>query len=91
MVQGNIIYTFKGLTVSLNTIYKNRKGQKASAINAEITKDYFLVNGKIQYQINKTLNFFVSTDNIGNEHYSDLLGSQMPGRWTSGGIKLSFQ
>jgi len=91
MVQGNIIYTVKGLTVSFNAIYKNRQGQQASAINAEITKDYFLLNGKVQYQVNKTVNLFVSTDNIGNVRYSDLLGSPMPRRWTSGGIRLNFE
>jgi iron complex outermembrane receptor protein len=32
----------------------------------------------------------VEADNVFDKNYADLLGSQMPGRWLMGGIKISL-
>jgi iron complex outermembrane receptor protein len=40
--------------------------------------------------IKKLLSAFVEADNVFDENYADLLGSQMPGRWLMGGIKISL-
>lgn len=90
LVQGNIIYNWKGFGISLNALYKERNGQAASGINAYISRDYWLFNGRIQYSLGRLLQVYIATSNIGNESYSDLLGSRMPGRWTTGGFRLNF-
>lgn len=90
LVQGSIIYSVKGFTLAVNGIYKKREGQKASAINAEITPEYFLWNTKLQYDLGKRASLFVAIDNISNTTYSDLLGSKMPARWATAGANLNF-
>lgn len=87
--QTNIVYGIKKIQLSLNSIYKERKGQNASAINAAISKNYFLVNAKLQYSATHNWQFFAAMNNIGDKNYSDLLGSQMPGRWITAGIQFS--
>ncbi|MBX2925351.1 MAG: TonB-dependent receptor [Chitinophagaceae bacterium] len=87
----SVIYQCHNLTLSINGLYKKRQGQSADAINAKITPDYFILNGKAEYSfLHKSLSVFVQTDNIFNKQYSDLLGSVMPGRWMMGGIKYQF-
>lgn len=86
--QTNIIYQLNKFQLSLNTIFKDRNEQKASAINAEITKTYFLANARLQYTLTKNWQIFSSVNNITDKSYSDLLGSKMPGRWTSFGIRF---
>ncbi len=90
LIQTSVIYNFKKITISANAIYKERNGQKASGINAEITKNYFIVNSRLQYAFNKNVSGFFSSNNIGNIMFSDLLGSRMPGRWNTAGVKLNF-
>jgi iron complex outermembrane receptor protein len=62
---------------------------EASNINAKISANYFLLNAKIEQKLfnNKGL-IFIQTDNLTNCNYADQLGSIMPGRWWSGGIRL---
>lgn len=87
----SVIYTLKNLGISINGIYKNRKPQNASAINAYISKDYFLMNGKVSYNfIKNKFGLFAQVDNIFDRKYSDLLGASMPGRWTQAGIIFNF-
>lgn len=90
LIQGSVIYSLKKLSISANMIYKERNGQKASSINAEISKNYFVINSRIQYVFDNILSAFISTNNIGNIQFSDLLGSRMPGRWTTAGLKLNL-
>jgi iron complex outermembrane receptor protein len=79
------------LDMSLTTIFKSRKTMQASAINAEISKNYFLANLRIRYQLPKTQSgLFVQAYNLFDRSFSDLLGAIMPGRWLSAGIQLSF-
>lgn len=90
LAQVNIIYTYKSFSISGNLLYKARNGQPASAIHAGISRDYFLLNGRLQYSVGKWLQLYISCTNIGNTGYSDLLGSKMPGRWGTAGIRLNF-
>jgi iron complex outermembrane receptor protein len=69
---------------------QNKAGTKASAIHAEVSKDYFVINGKADVSISKHFGVFIQLDNIGDTKYSDLLGTPMPGRWLMGGIRASF-
>jgi vitamin B12 transporter len=90
LIQSSLIYTIRNITISTNSIYKERNGQKASGINAEISKNYFMMNGRLQYAFSKKVNAFASTTNLGNISYSDLLGSRMPGRWTTAGVNVKL-
>lgn len=87
----SVIYQCHNLTLSVNGLYKKRQDQAAAAINAKITPDYFLLNAKAEYSfLKKSLSVFVQADNVFNKQYSDLLGSIMPGRWMTGGVKYQF-
>lgn len=87
----SVIYQFKDLAVSINGLYKKRKEQIASSINATITPDYFVMNTKAEYFfLHRSLIVFAELDNVFNRQYSDLLGAIMPGRWFIGGIKFQW-
>ena len=85
------LYTISNFSLSVNGIYKNRATREATAIDATITKEYFVLNVKAEYAfIKKTLSVFAQADNLFDRKYSDLLGSKMPGRWLMGGLKYTF-
>ncbi|TLU98247.1 TonB-dependent receptor plug domain-containing protein [Dyadobacter luticola] len=85
------IYQVSGFSLSLNGLYKKRAAREATAIEASITKDYFLLNAKAEYAfLARTLAIFVQADNAFDTNYSDLLGSKMPGRWLLGGIRFNL-
>ena len=85
----NVRYTLKQISVSINGLYKQRASQLSTPINAEISKDYFVLNAQLQaFVYKKKASIFLQLDNVFNTHYSDLLGSQMPARWLMGGFKI---
>lgn len=81
------IYQIGRFTASINGLYKERTERKASAINAAVSPNYFVINTKLDGRVYKGISVFVQMDNVGDAQYSDLLGSVMPGRWIMGGIK----
>ena len=84
-------YTFRAASISLNGLYKIRAEREARAIEASVSKDYFVLNGQLAYAIKENrLKAFVETSNIFDRKYSDILGSIMPGRWILGGIQCNF-
>jgi vitamin B12 transporter len=88
----NVQYIQKRFAVSLNGLYKSRQPQKlASPVIAKVSADYVVLNAKAEAFVwqNKA-SFFVEIDNFLDRNYTDLLGSQMPGRWLMGGIKISL-
>ena len=87
----SIQYLHKKISITSTAIYKNRKPQKASAINAAVDKNCFLVNlkGGVFFW-NKKLNAFIEVDNVFDNAVGDLLGSRLPGRWLMGGLSLSL-
>jgi vitamin B12 transporter len=87
----SVLYQYSNFSLSLNGIYKNRAKREATAIEATISRDYFVLNAKAEYAVlKKTISVFVQADNIGDTKYSDLLGAKMPGRWLMGGLRYSF-
>jgi vitamin B12 transporter len=87
----NILYSSKFFAVSVNGLYKKRNPRTSAANIAKVSPDYFVLNGKIEANlIKKLLSAFVEADNTFDKNYADLLGSQMPGRWLMGGIKISL-
>ena len=92
LIQGNIVYNVKQFSLALNGLYKKRNARTASAINAEITPSYFVMNVRASYALyNGNMKFFLQTNNVFDEVYSDLLGSRMPRQWTSAGITIHFR
>ena len=90
LLNSSINYTVKWFSISANAIYKERKPQTATAINAVISDNYFVANVRLQAMVCKMVGAFVQVDNIFDKKYSDLLGSQMPGRWLMGGLKVTL-
>jgi iron complex outermembrane receptor protein len=87
----NVIYSNRILSLSVNGLYKKRDPRSSSANIAKVSSDYFVLNAKAEaFVIRKLLSAFVEADNVFDKKYADLLGSQMPGRWLMGGIKISL-
>ena len=89
LLQQSVVYNFKKLNIAVTSIYKERNRAQAPGINAFVSPNYWLVNVKTAYQINR-FNVFVAVNNVGNIRYSDLLGSKMPQSWTTAGVNLYF-
>ncbi|HEU0109423.1 MAG TPA: TonB-dependent receptor [Flavisolibacter sp.] len=92
MVNMTTQYRNRLFSISINGIYKERQPQTAtSEVISKVSKDYFIINIKAEgFLLKEKLTAFVQTDNLFNENYTDVLGSQMPGRWLMGGIKISL-
>jgi iron complex outermembrane receptor protein len=90
LFQSTVIYTLGNFSLATNFVFKHRGPQQATAINAALSKDYFLLNSKISYLFLQRAKIFVAVNNITDVKYSDLLGSIMPRRWTSGGVTVNF-
>ncbi len=85
------IYSSNRFLISVNGFYKKRKPQESSPFLVKISSDIFVMNARLEVNIiKKMLSTFVQADNIFDANYADLLGSQMPGRWLMGGIKISL-
>jgi vitamin B12 transporter len=91
-VLANFSARFKspGYVISLNGLYKNRNPQQASAINATVSREYFVLNLKAEARLWQNAGVYLQLDNIFDKTYQDILGSPMPGRWLMGGINLNF-
>ena len=86
-----IVFRARQLQLSVNSVYKIRNEQTASAINAALSESYFLVNSKFSYLTTKRKGtIFVEVSNLTNTKYSDLLGAIMPGRWICAGFQLNL-
>ncbi|HYK54946.1 MAG TPA: TonB-dependent receptor, partial [Flavisolibacter sp.] len=87
----NVQYSNKWFALSVNGLYKDRQPQTASGAIAKLSRDYFVLNAKAEgFLVQNKLSAFVEVDNVFNKNYTDLLGSQMPGRWFMGGMKISL-
>ncbi len=88
----NAQYTFGRLSFALNGLYKYRQPQQANAIHAKLSRDYTLLNAKLEADVIKNkVAVFTQVDNVLDVSYSDLLGSQMPGRWIMAGAKINLR
>lgn len=90
LLQLNAVYSFKNISFATNFVFKERAARQATAINAVISKDYFLLNAKLAYTFFERVKFFIACNNITDIRYSDLLGSIMPRRWTTGGVSIDL-
>jgi len=88
----NLQYTHSRFAFAVNGLYKNRQAQKAAAAAVpKVTTDYVVLNAKVEaFVLKNQLSLFAEVNNLFDRNYTDLLGSQMPGRWLMGGIKISL-
>lgn len=87
----SVLYQYHNLSMSINGLYKTRAKQEVTALNTQISSEYFIMNAKAEYGILKNmLHIFIQADNVFDKKYSDLLGAVMPGRWLMGGLRYSF-
>ena len=87
----SVVYTYGRFSTQLTGLYKTRSPQTSSVNIAKVTSDYFVLNAKLEaLVVKKLLSAFVEADNVFDKSYADLLGSEMPGRWLMGGIKISL-
>lgn len=85
------IYQVGNFSASVNGLYKKRAEREALAIEAAISKNYFLLNARAEYAfLKRQLAVFVQADNAFDKQYSDILGSVMPGRWLMSGVRFNF-
>ncbi|MDP4260980.1 MAG: TonB-dependent receptor [Bacteroidota bacterium] len=85
----NVHYSNKLFSLSVNGIYKHRDPQKSTAINTEVNADCFIVNTNADvFFWQQKMSVFVEVDNLTDKKSEDLLGSQLPGRWLMGGVRL---
>jgi vitamin B12 transporter len=85
------IYQYSAFTLSINGLYKTRAKQEATALQASVSRAYFLLNAKAEYSfLQKTLSIFIQADNTFDTKYSDLLGAVMPGRWLMTGLRYNL-
>lgn len=87
----NTVFESNRFSLALNGVYKNRQPQAASAAIAKVNSDYFVANAKLHvFVIPARFGVFAELNNITNTKYADLLGSQMPGRWFLGGLRINL-
>lgn len=87
----SVQYRHQRFLFAFNSVYKVRDPQVSDALQVQVSKQYFLMNTRIQYQFNRLpLAVYTQIDNVGDIHYVDLLGSKMPGRWVMIGIKFNY-
>lgn len=82
-------YQGKKAFISLTGIYKNRTPRVATAIQARVDANIFLLNMQAGYRfLQQRLSVFAEVDNLTDRRAQDLLGSRLPGRWITGGLKV---
>ena len=79
-----------GLRLSLSSVYKQREGRIASAINTEMQDSYTLWNGELRMRLTRGLSLTGSGFNLFDIEYQNILGARMPGRWWKGGVAWDF-
>lgn len=87
----SVQYRYKFISLALNGLYKQRTPQTGNAAFVAVSKDYFLMNARLEgIFLENKLGVFVQADNVFNRRYSDILGTVMPNRWVMGGIKVTL-
>jgi iron complex outermembrane receptor protein len=88
----NVQYIQKQFSLAVNGLYKKRNPQAAATpLIAKVSTDYLVLNAKGEWFLwQKQLSLFAEVDNLLDRNFTDILGSQMPGRWFMAGIKISL-
>ena len=77
-------------SLGISTLYKSREARMAEAIGHNLNASYFLMNANLTHMIVKGVDLSFRVHNLLDVTYQDILGAPMPGRWLSGGLKVSL-
>jgi len=81
---------FGRFSTNLVSQWIDRDGEAVEQINAAIPDDYFVTHFKAGYKLTDHFSARLRMFNMFDEGYQEILGSQMPERWVSGGVQWSF-
>ncbi len=91
LMNASMVYTGKFILLSANAIYKIRTAAQSTAINADLSENYFVMNTRAQVFVwQHKLGIYLEANNLFDCSYSDLLGAPMPGRWLVAGLNINF-
>ncbi len=86
LINGMISIHKDAFEAGLSGLWKQRQGDKATAINAYMAPSYSVWNLKLGYDVVKNVKLGIEADNLFDAHYQDILGAVMPGRWIMGTV-----
>jgi len=70
--------------------YIERNAEEIESIGGRIEDSYLLVHFSTAFSLNENLALYVKMRNSLDQDYQEILGAQMPGRWTMVGIKINL-
>ena len=90
-MQINEAFGYKILIFSVSGLHKVRNEVYSSNLKTSLISSYTVWNTNLDISVYKKLAFVsISVYNALNQHYSDFLGAEMPGRWIALGAKLKL-
>ena len=92
VISGTVGLTSRRVNGSVSGLWKQRDGVAAAAINRTQHTEYLVFNARLEAALlPERLWLTGQVQNLFNEHYSDLLGAQMPTRWLMAGVRLALR
>lgn len=89
LFNASVIYRAGYFDLNGSLVWKRRNAQQAAAIGADLSREYLLCNLRLRYTVRPMHGaVFLQAYNLFDRRFSDLLGSQMPGRWLSAGVQF---
>ena len=76
--------------VSLSGLYKSRNAVISSEIQAALGDSYQIWSSRFRLHLTKEISAQIQVHNLWDVSYQNVLGSPMPGRWLSAGVKISL-
>lgn len=89
LVNGSLSFHRDFIKVFTSGLWKFRKTGFDDVLNLGVKKDYFTANAGMELGRNRTIVRF-DVNNIGDVKTQDIYGSQLPGRWYIGTLKIKF-
>jgi len=87
----NSSISYNNLLVGFNGVYKYRDAEAANAINAAVTKDYFVMDANAKYAFFENQMFVTANVyNVFNRPHADILGAKLPNRWFILGVGFNM-
>jgi vitamin B12 transporter len=91
LINGDITFEYKILNWSINGLHKERNEIYSSNLKTSLISSYTILNTNLDIAVYKRLMFIsVAVYNVFDQHYSDFLGAEMPGRWIAFGAKMKL-
>lgn len=90
LINGVISIHKDRFVAGLSGLWKQRQGDRSSAINAYMSPRYSVWNIKLGYDVIDDITLGVEADNLFDAHYQDILGARMPGRWVMGTVSWNL-